>query len=323
MGLKSRNQVIGRVLFVVMITFSFHTAEGQQTPLYPFSYWVFTPYIYNPAIAGSKDFLSIGANASFQGKSNTQLISGNMRISKAKTGYFLSPEMREFKNTGIGGSVFRDVNGLSTNLGISAAASYQIPLSTSKLSFLSFGAAIKGVYNTIDYDTTKPDLPAKKTFYPNADLGIYYFSTNFFIGVSAVNLLGNPEKPDSLGNHRIPLKRQYYFTTGYKILLEESMNIVLEPSVLIFANDSAITNISDNINPVLKLYVEDFCFGTSFRSGGNYSFFTQFRYPKFFVGAFYEVAKKSPYFKKEPIFEFTLGINIQPDKSRLSNHSHW
>jgi hypothetical protein len=100
------------------------------------------------------------------------------------------------------------------------------------------------------------------------------------------------------------------------------MNIVLEPSVLVFANDSAITDISSNINPIIKLYMEDFCIGASFRHGGKFSFFSQFRYPKFYVGAFYELAKSTPYYKKEPVVEFTLGINIQPDKSKLSNHSH-
>jgi hypothetical protein len=136
-------------------------------------------------------------------------------------------------------------------------------------------------------------------------------------------VLGNPKKPDSLGNYKIPVKRQYFFSAGYKILLESSLNIVLEPSVLIFANDSALTKLSDNINPIVKLYMEDFCLGASFRKSGEISFFSQFRYPMFYVGAFYELANKTPFYKKEPVIEFTIGINIQPDKSRLSNHSHW
>jgi hypothetical protein len=101
------------------------------------------------------------------------------------------------------------------------------------------------------------------------------------------------------------------------------MNIVLEPSVLIIANDSTLSKISEYINPIVKLYLEDFCFGSSYSNKGIISFFAQYRYPKFYVGAYYEVPKKTPYFKKTPIVEFTLGLNIQTDKSRLSNHSHW
>lgn len=323
MDLKTNILIIKKVLLISIFVFTFITIKGQQTPISPISYWVFTPYIYNPAIVGSKDFLSIGVNLAFQGKANTQLISGNARFSKTKSGYFSSPDIIEFKNIGIGGSVFKDINGMSHNIGLSTACSYQIPLNTSKLSFLSFGVSVKGVYNTLDNDSSESGNPVKKTFYPNLDLGIYYYGTNFFTGLSAINMFGNPGKPDSLGAYKVPVFKQYFFTAGYKFLLSKSLNIVLEPSVLIFANDSTISKISDNINPILKLYLGEFCFGTSFHTDSKISFFSQFRYPRFYVGAFYEIPKKTPYFKKTPVVEFTIGINIQTDKSRLSDHSHW
>jgi type IX secretion system PorP/SprF family membrane protein len=323
MDLKSKKKVIGRVLLIFIFISPFYITNAQQTPLSPISYWVFTPYIYNPAIVGSKDFLSIGVNAAFQGNSNTQLLSGNTRISKTKSGYFSSPDIVEFKNTGIGGSIFRDINGISNNIGISASFSYQIPLTTRKLSFLSFGISLKGVYNTLDNDSVGPAHSFKKTFYPDFDMGIYFYGTSFFAGLSSTNILGNPWKSDTLEIFKIPVSRQYFFTAGFKILLSKPINLVLEPSVLIVASDSTIRKISDNINPVIRLYLEDFCIGTCFSSGGKISFFTQYRYPKFFVGAYYELAKKTAFFKNTPLIEFTLGINIQPDKSRFSNHSHW
>jgi type IX secretion system PorP/SprF family membrane protein len=272
---------------------------------------------------GSKDFISVGINAAFQGNSNSQLLSGNSRISKTRSGYFSSPDIIEFKNVGIGGSLFRDLKGISRNIGASVSGSYQIPLNTRKLSFLSFGITLKGVYNTLDNDSVGPAHSFKKTFYPDFDFGIYYYGTSFFTGISSTNILGNPFKSDSLAIFRIPESRQYFFTAGFKILLNKPMNIVLEPSVLIVAHDSTLSKIADNINPIVRLYLEDFCFGSSYGNGGKISFFAQYRYPKFYVGAYYEIAKKTPYFKKTPIVEFTLGLNIQPDKSRLSNHSHW
>lgn len=323
MDLKSKRQVTGKALLMLLLIFSFRMTEGQQTPLNSISYWVFSPYIYNPAIAGSKDFLSIGFNAAFQGESNTQLISGNTRISKTKSGYFTSPDITEFKNLGIGGSLFRDVNGLNRNMGLSLSASYQIPLTSRKLSFLSLGISIKGVSNIIDIESVTPGKGSIKTFYPDLDLGIYYYGANFFTGLSIVNILGNPVDVKNLAGYKLPATNLSFFTAGYKILLNKSLNIVLEPSVLISVNDSTFSNFKDNINPILKLYLDDFCFGTAYRNDGKISFFTQFRYPKFYVGAYYELAKKTPYFKKNPLVEFTFGINIQPDKSRLSNHSRW
>ncbi|MCX6750238.1 MAG: PorP/SprF family type IX secretion system membrane protein, partial [Candidatus Pacearchaeota archaeon] len=303
MDLKSKIHFIEKILIIFVFVFSFHKSEGQQTPLNPLSYWIFTPHIYNPAIVGSKDFLSINLNAAVQGKSNTQIISGNARFSKTRYGYFSTPEIKEFKNIGIGGTVFNDIKGLSQNIGVSVAGSYHIPLNTRDLSFLSVGASVKGVYNMLDADTIEPMNPAKSTFYPNLDLGIYYFGTNLFAGLSTTNFLGNPEDPDSLGIFAVPVARQYYFTAGYKILLSRSLNIVLEPSVLINAYDSTFNKISDNINPILKLYLDNLCIGTYFLSDGNTSFFFQYRYSRFYIGAFYELPNKSPYFKRTPLVE--------------------
>ena len=323
MNLKTYIAVVEKIWLTIAFVFTSAVLMGQQTPMSPISYWVFSPYIYNPAMVGSKDFLSIGLNAAFQGKSNTQLISGNSRISKTRSGYFSSPDLVEFKNLGAGGSVFKDIYGSSRNIGISISGSYHLQLNTRKLSFLSFGISVKGVSNTINKDSTGTENPEKKTFYPNLDLGMYYYGTSFFAGLSVTNAFGNPEKPDTLGIFKIPVSRQFFFTTGCKILISKSLNIVLEPSVLILADDSAFKQISDNINPIIRLYMEDFCFGTSFRKNGKISIFSQFRYPRFYIGAYYELPKKTPFFKKNPIVEFTLGINIQADKSRFPNHNHW
>jgi type IX secretion system PorP/SprF family membrane protein len=305
------------------LSFFFITSYGQQTPLNPISYWVFTPYIYNPAIIGSKDFLSVDLNSAFKGSSNTQLISVNTRFSKTRSGYFASPDILEFKNAGVGASVFHDINGPSRNIGISAGGSYQLPLNTSKLSYLSIGGSVKGVYNTLDTASGGSGNSLQKTFYSNLDLGIYFYSTTFYMGISATNLLDNPQQDDSLKIFKVPVTRQYFFIAGCKILLDRGMNIVLEPSVIINANDSTFNKISDNINPVIRLYVENFCIGTYFNSKGKTSFFAQFKYPRFYVGTFFEFPQKTAFYKGSPTVHFTVGINILADKSRLSGHTHW
>ncbi len=319
MDLKSNGQYTERILLILVFVFSSCIVEGQ-TFLNPVSFWVFSPYIYNPAIVGSKDFLSVNLDAAFLGKANTQLISGNTRITKTNSGYFSSPGVTEFTNTGIGASAFNDFNSLERNIGLSGSVSYQIPLNKRKLSFLSFGVSLKGEYNTIKSDTGNF---SDKTFYPNLDLGIYYYTPTFFAGISEINVLGSPWKPDSLGVYKVPVSKEYFFTAGYKILISKSLNIVLEPSILILATDSTFNKISSNINPIIKLYLEDFCIGTSFNGDGKISFFGQFRYPRFYVGAFYEFAGNTALYKNKPTVEFNLGINIQSDKTRVTNRSHW
>ena len=319
MKLKSKKSVVGKVLLIFFFSFSFYASEAQQTPLSSLSYWVFNPYLYNPAMIGSKDFLSIGINAAFQGESNSQLISGNKRITRTNSGYFSSPDITEFKNTGIGASVFRDIIGSSKDYGLSVSGSYQLPMSTHQLSFLSFGVSLKAG----NYTRTSEPQKIEKKFFPNLDIGVYYYGTNFFSGISSTNLFGSPWGKDSLGVLNAPVSREYFFTSGFKILLSKPMNIVVEPSILISSTDSTFNRIKDNIRPIVKLYLDDFCLGTSFHNHGKVSFFIQYRYPQFYVGAFYELANKTAYYKNKPLVEFTLGLNLQSDKSRFANHSHW
>jgi len=312
-----------RILAVLTGLYFPCSSFAQQTPFNPLSYWVFTPYIYNPAIVGSKDYMTVDFNAAFQSKSYSQFLGGNARLSRTRPGYFSSPQLKEFNGIGLGGSLFNDFNGSSHNIGVSAAGSYQIPMGAKDLSFLSFGVSVKGVYNYADSGSSEPGSVSKNTFYPDIDAGIYYYGTNLFAGVSAINLLENPKSGDSLSSYRIQVTRQYIFAIGYKILLSKTQNIVLEPSILVNVTDSTFGKIGDNINPILKLYIDNFCLGSYFLSDHNTSFFFQYRYPKFYIGAFYELPRKTAYYKKAPIVELTLGFNFRNDKSRFSKRSQW
>jgi type IX secretion system PorP/SprF family membrane protein len=322
MDLTLNRKTVLKALVAILLLLSDIT-YGQQTPLNTDSYWVFVPYIYNPAMVGSKDFLSVGVNASFKGSSHAQLLSGNTRISKTHDGYFSSPDITKFTNFGLGGSIFNDADGLSSKYGVSAAASYQIPMNTKELSFLSFGISVKESHNTISTDSAGIVNSERNTFYTNIDLGVYYYGTSFFAGISGVNLLGSPWKPDPVGIYNVPVSREYFFTTGIKILLSKSMNIVLEPSVLISATDSTFDKITENIDPIVKLYLDRFCLGASYRGSGKISIFAEYKYPHFYLGGYYGFKNKTPYFKEKPVVELTLGVNFQSDRYRRTRSTHW
>jgi len=295
-------------------------------PLNPVSYRIFSPFVFNPAMAGCKDYSSINLIAAFQNKTTSQILSGDTRLSKKGPVYFSSPETKQFSNIGIGGAFFNDLNNASRNVGGAIAASYHIPVSKNNLSFLSFGGTIKGVYNTITNDASSDSLlaiPPKKTFYPNMDLGVYFYNSNFHIGVSSTNIAGNPEAPDSLGRYEIPVSRQFHFQTGYKILLQRSMGIVLEPSVIFETDSFNSIKLFENVNPVVKLYLKDFCIGTYFNDRNSTSFFFQYKYPGVYLGAYFIIPKNSAFYIREPVIELTAGLNIKGKKTRSTNQSSW
>jgi type IX secretion system PorP/SprF family membrane protein len=307
---------------LMVFIFSVNVTVGQQVPLNPISYRIFSPFIFNPAIAGCKDYSSIELTGSFQESSSSQILSGNSRLTKRISGYFLSPDLKEFSNLGIGGYAFNDRSDSSRNLGVGATLSYHIPLNKKHLSFLSFGAAVKGVkFNRDSVHSTDPGLsqPSKDVSYSNVDLGIYYYSPTFFAGISMTNILGNPEEADITGKYDIPVSQQFFFQAGYKILLSRSLNIVLEPSLIINDDGSSSQEVKNMLEPMLRFYFENFCLGSYFNDLDKMSFFLQYKYPRFYFGAFFQLPKNSPYFKQPMVAELTLGINF----IKMAGFNHW
>jgi type IX secretion system PorP/SprF family membrane protein len=319
--MSSRKKII---LSFFVVTF-FYPSFGQQMPLNPISYRVFSPFIINPAIAGSKDFFSTVLIAGFKGKSYSEIITGNARISKKMSENNPSGRTFSFTNFGFGGSAFNDLDNTDSihSAGLSAALAYHIPLNKKKnLTFLSIGASIKGLYH---FREGNPDLGihGKEYYYPNIDFGVYLYGPSAYAGLSATNFLDPPSAPDTLSNYQVPVSRQYNLIAGYKFVLSRSLNLVLEPSVIIFADDTSSFNIKENIEPMLKLYAGNFCLGTYFSDYSNFSFFFQYRYPKFYVGAFIAIPKNSPYYKKSVTTEIVLGISLSRNKSGYLKSSKW
>jgi type IX secretion system PorP/SprF family membrane protein len=311
-------------LLLVFVFSCFYPSFGQQMPLNPISYRVFSPFLINPGIVGSKDFYSMDMIAGFRGKSYSQILSGNSRIARRVPEYVPSGRTYSFTNIGIGGSAFNDFSSVDSthNAGMNAAVAYHIPLNKKRLSFLSIGASIKGLYHfregNADFGTH-----GKEFYYPNIDFGVYLYGPSAYAGLSATNFLDPPADADTLSNYRIPVSRQYNFIAGYKFVLSRSLNIVLEPSVLVFMDDTSSFDIKENIEPMLKLYAGNFCLGTYFSDYSNFSFFFQYRYPKFYVGTFIAIPKNTAYFKKSLTAEVAFGINLSKNKSGYLKSSQW
>jgi type IX secretion system PorP/SprF family membrane protein len=294
------------------------TLSGQETPVSPTSYRVYNQFILNPAIAGSKDYFLIDGISSFQGKYKSQLLTANTRILKSTENFYSAPANSRFTNFGIGGTLFNDVSDSSKSVGASVAAAYHIRLNKQSTSFISFGVAVKGIYNRL-YKSAESGTSEgpQETYLPNIDLGAYYYGTRFYAGLSATNILGSD---DSLG---IPVKPQYFVTAGYKFVISRTLNIVIEPSFIAHAGDSIPEDIKDIVNPIVKIYIENCCFGTYFHNYDNFSFFFQYNFPGISIGTYFEYPKGTAFYKKELNAEFTVGLNLSELRFRNKNPLHW
>jgi type IX secretion system PorP/SprF family membrane protein len=308
---------------VLLISTSFIISSfGQQTPQFPISHRIFTPFVFNPAIAGSKDFFSVDFSAGKSGKANSQLLSGNMRVTKPPANYALTQPIPEFTNFGVGGYLYNDFNGTTRNLGFCVAGSYHLQLDKSALSFLSVGVSARIVSNKYSGNTDLGE-PSFSKIFPDFDAGIYYYRTNFYAGISGTNLFGTPSNPDTLTTYTVPVSRQLFLTTGYKVILSKSRNILLEPFLILNSDDTFSGDIIDMIQPGLKLYAGNFCVGTYFNDFDRTSFFFQYKYRSFYVGAYFSLPNNTPFYKDPIIEEISIGFNLSSIKSGISRMYHW
>ena len=299
-----------------------YSAEAQHTPYNPISSRVFTPFIINPAIAGSKDFMALDLSATIQGEYSSQLLSGNSRIAKKGPRYFGAPVAKSFTRIGLGAALFNDVSGPSRNLGLSIASSYHIPLNEKNLSFLSAGIALKGIYNMTD-SLPDPSVPARNAFIPNADAGIYLYGQKFHVGLSATNVLGSMTDSINMAIYKIPVSRQYFFIAGYKFVLSKSLNIILEPSLIVNLDDSLDFSDKNSYNPMLKLYMDAFCIGSYLHSYDNLTFFFQYKFPSFYIGTLVDFPVNVPFYKQDLTVEIAAGFNFGGAGSSPRNRYQW
>jgi len=311
-----------KFLLVVLYVFSFNITTGQEIPVNPISYKLFTPFLFNPSVAGSKDFFSTDIMAGFRGKNQAQIISGNTRLIKKVPGTAASARGFEFTGIGVGGAIFNEVYDSSRNAGFMAAGSYHLALDKRALSFVSAGIAMRGFYHHFA-GSTDHGIPAEDHYFPNIDAGLYYYNPYFYAGLSGLNLLGRPSNPDTLSTYLIPVTRQYFFNTGVKIVVSRALNLVIEPSVIFVTDDSLSTDLKRSVKPALRLYAGDFCLGTWFNDFERVSFLFQFRYPRFYVGTFFELPKNTAFYKQPLTAEVAFGLNLSKTKAGYSVRSHW
>ena len=315
------NRLIGLYL---LCTLGIPAATAQQIPWKPVSYRVFYPFVLNPAIAGSRDYSSLRLTASFQGDSKAQMAAFDTRLMRTEPGYFSSPPVVTFRKTAIGGYVFNEKNPVFHNAGAAATFAWHIPLNHENFSFLSFGTALKGYFSSpgISGGFEKPDAETKG-LHVNLDLGAYYYGPNAYAGISGVNLFDTPQDSVIAGRFRIPVSRRYFLMAGYKLLLLRKLDIILEPSLIARFGDLETGESERQVQPVIRLYLQNFCLGTYFHNPEKNAFFFEYRYPRFYLGGYFELPKESPYYPKDVIVEITAGINFSKDRSGFSGHGHW
>jgi type IX secretion system PorP/SprF family membrane protein len=211
-----------KIIVALGLVVSAFALKAQQTP--QSTQYMVNPYLYNPALAGSEDFIDIKAGyrdqwSGFENAPRTMYLSAHAPI-KEHT-------MRHGKNDhkaypGIGGYVMMDETGPISNLRMNASFSYNIPLTNGKWFGalhhsdgirLTLGMSL-GV-NQYKIDGSKlvnrgpnGDTPIDDPILsggdmtqmsPDASFGAWlYFGEKYYVGVAANQILNSKVEFDGL-----------------------------------------------------------------------------------------------------------------------------
>jgi len=200
--------------------------KGQQAPLY--TQYMFNKFIYNPAVAGVDPFYQIRSSHRFQwiGLPDPPLTNSLC---------FYGPHAN--LDMGFGGYLYYDVTGPTSKAGITGSYAYNIAITDDIR--VSMGASFGIMQYKVDGTQIELKDPSDQAlqetvysnFVPDANLGVYLYAENYYVGFSTSQLINTKLKLYSQSTGLNKLKSHFFLTGGY--LYEINRDFKVEPSAII------------------------------------------------------------------------------------------
>ncbi|WP_297984823.1 PorP/SprF family type IX secretion system membrane protein [uncultured Chryseobacterium sp.] len=254
-----------KLFSIFSILLGFLAAAQETLPIYQ-QYLLDGKFLINPAHYGENDYLVINGNyqkqfSKFDQSPNVQSVGLHANI---------------VDRLGAGLSFFRDQNGPISANGITAGASYFIPLSDEgeRKDQFSFGTAVNFYNANIDLGMLNPEQQGDPVlqdgtndmFIVYANLGMQATFKNIFGGVSVLDIPLSNDIPVVNGIEPSPTK--FILNAGYDWQISEGISV--EPSVLVNLNTNSSKMV--DLNLMGKVFNEDnlFAAGISFRTANDH-----------------------------------------------------
>lgn len=293
-------------LFILLAT----TLFAQQDAL--FSQYMFNKLAVNPGYAGSREILSTDLLYRYQW---VNIEGAPKTISASIHSPLVNPHLA------MGFNVENDQIGPLSNTSAMATFAYRIIFPKGKLSFgLQAGAKSSDLVHGLNaYDKTDPFLTNQvtKKIVPDANFGVYYYTTNFFAGLSSRQLLQNQTMmvKDDAGNTQFTkLLTHFYAMTGAAFPLSE--NVVFRPSMLAKFVKNAPPQLDLNAS---FLFANTIWVGVSYRTEKAISLMTEVNIAQNFrVGYSYDMWMNELKVNNKGSHEIRLSFDINVAKRILT-----
>lgn len=247
-----------KILFVSFLFFMIN-ASAQQDPQY--TQYMYNMSVVNPAYAtGAQSVLDVGVLYRTQwvgavGAPKTMTLFGHMPVNnKVELGFSLISD-------DIG-------DGAKKENSFSADFAYVLQFNNNNRLSLGLKAGLTSMqtnFNGFKFESTSPDFAFEDIDFlkPNIGVGAYYFTDDYYVGLSAPNLLNSKHIERRSGISDYGSENIHAFLTGgYVFTLSDSFK--LKPAFMSkFVKGAPVTlDLSANV-----LYSEKFEFGASYRFG--------------------------------------------------------
>jgi type IX secretion system PorP/SprF family membrane protein len=250
-----------RILPFILLLLPITESLAQQEATY--AQYMFNGLAINPAYAGQHKALSVSVLSRFQnvglpGAPNTQTLSIHSPLANQRLA--------------VGALFVHDKIGVISQTEFSGVFAYRLPMSNDAT--LSFGiqagiSRYSAMYSQLDIYQTDPafsqDVNEAK---PNIGTGVFYDHTNWYIGLSAPQLMNNVF---TRANDFTSVKQPFTVILNGGYVFPISRSIMFKPNGLVKMVDSRLVEVDINAN---FLFDEVVWFGVSYHSSNSVNFLT-------------------------------------------------
>ncbi len=266
-----------------------------------FSQYIMNGFILNPAMAGYDGYTSVnttvrqqwlgfeGAPSTYSASWQTRLLRHSYRIiqSPIRRGNMLLPSTKG--RVGLGAYVINDVNANVARTGVQFTYAYHIVMNNNQL---SFGLAAKAFQYRINEGALIFDDQGDPLIYsglnnvgycPDADVGVFWWSGDYFIGASASNLFESSIKIGGNSELDYRVLRHYWFMGGYAFDMGDDIKI--EPNFLFKTSEQFLPQGDFGVK---VYYKSEYWAGLSGRTDGSLIFLFGMKADQIYFGYAYD-----------------------------------
>jgi type IX secretion system PorP/SprF family membrane protein len=244
----------------------------------------------------------------FDGAPSTQTLTGHMPVGK---------------NIGLGLTLIHDKLNPTKQTGLYFDYAYRLKITEN--SKLSLG--LKGGFNHFQIDMNQLllsspnddalNVPNTSKFLPNFGLGFYFYSDNYFIGVSIPKLIKNKlinGDPEILGQGGSEVSH-FFISGGYVFNL--SQEVKFKPTILTRLTQAAPMTMDLNANFLIR---EKLWIGAMYRLNNSFGGILQYQFtPQFKVGYAYDMTNNELRNYNNGTHEIMISFELNFKKEKVQN----